>query len=205
MTERYRDGMTARGYQMRARADSTASTQEAILTATIALAYELARLDFSLEQVAERANRSVQTILRHFGSRDALFEAAIQRGMAEVAAERRAPDADPARALDLLVDHYEQRGRFVLRLLALEDDRGAESVTGPGRLLHRQWVEDVFAGTIESAVGDRDALVDELVVVTDVYAWKLLRLDRGLDTPVVRERLGAMVEAIIASARTGGR
>lgn len=197
--------MAARAYQMRVRADSAAATREGILTATIALAYELEHVDFSLEQVAERAGRSVQTILRHFGSRDGLIEAAIQRGMAEVAAERRPPGPDPAQALDLLVDHYERRGRFALRLLALEDDRDAAPVTGPGRLLHRGWVEEVFADAIEVAGEERDALVDTLVVVTDVYAWKLLRLDRGLPPTVVRARVGAMVDAIIASSRTGGR
>ena len=80
--------MAAREYEIRARADSAAATRDGILTATIALAYELENVDFSLDLVAVRAGRSVQTILRHFGSRDALFEAAIQRGMAEVAAER---------------------------------------------------------------------------------------------------------------------
>lgn len=182
--------MAARAYEMRSRAESAADTREAILTATIALAYELERVDFPLDQVAARSGRSVQTILRHFGSRDVLFESAIQRGSAEVAAERRPPDGDPQLALDLLVDHYERRGRFVLRLLAMGDERDAGTVTHPGRLLHRGWVDEVFGGS--------DDRIDMLVVVTDVYAWKLLRLDRGLAPAVVRARIGAMVDAILA-------
>lgn len=187
--------MTTRPYQMRARAAAAEATRDEILSATIALAYELERVDFALDQVAKRAGRSVQTILRQFGSRDALFEAAIQRGAAEVAAERAAPSGDAAEALDLLIEHYELRGRFVLRLLSMGDEYGAESVTGPGRLLHRAWVKEVFGGPEAS-------VVDMLVVVTDVYAWKLLRLDRGLDAAVTRERMGDMTTAILTSTRT---
>lgn len=182
--------MAARAYKMRSRAESAADTRETILTATIALAYDLERVDFPLEQIAARSGRSVQTILRHFGSRDALFEAAVHRGSAEVAQERRPPDGDPQLALDLLVEHYERRGRFVLRLLAMGEEGEAETVTWPGRLVHRAWVEEVFGS-------DDPALVDMLVVVTDVYAWKLLRLDRALAPDIVRARIGTMVAKIL--------
>ena len=179
---------------MRTRSVAASSTRDAIIGATIELAYELERVDFPLEQVAERANRSVQTILRHFGSRDALFAAAIERGAAEVAAERRPTGGGRSQALDLLVEHYELRGRFVLRLLALGDDHGAASVTTPGRDVHRAWVEEVFGLGPEN-----HELADMLVVVTDVYTWKLLRLDRGLSRDEVRQRIGAMVTAVIGA------
>jgi hypothetical protein len=83
-----------------------------------------------------------------------------------------------------------------LRLLALEGEREAATVTGPGRDLHRSWVAEVFGEATQGS----EAMLDMLVVVTDVYAWKLLRLDRGLDASVVRERMGDMVTAILRSA-----
>lgn len=197
--------MSSRPYEMRARASSAEATRREILAATIALGYELERVDFPLDQVSKRAGRSVQTILRQFGSRDGLIEAAIQRGAAEVAAERRPASDDPEEALELLIAHYELRGRFVLRLLAMGDEYGAEAVTGPGRLLHRAWVEECFGGGIHSTGDARAAVIDMLVVVTDVYAWKLLRLDRGLETEQVRERMGDMVNAILQSSRSVAR
>jgi hypothetical protein len=45
-------------------------------------------------------------------------------------------------------------------------------------------------------------LVDVLVVATDVYAWKLLRLDRGLSVDDVTDRMLLMTEAVLAQART---
>lgn len=182
---------------MRVRAESAALTKERILRATIDLAMEELRVDLTLEQVARRASTSVQTILRHFGTRDALVAAAIERGSAEVAEERRAPGAGVDANLALLVDHYEGRGRFVLSLLA-RDDAMSRAVTAPGKGLHRRWVEEVFGPELPD--DGQDAVVDMLVVVTDVYAWKLLRLDRGLDRATTEDRIRAMARAILNEA-----
>jgi AcrR family transcriptional regulator len=179
---------------MRARAESTASTRERILRAIIDLAMAEMSVDVTLEQVAGRAGTSVQTILRHFGSRDALVAEATEQGAAEVAEERRAPGGGVDANLTLLVDHYESRGRFVLSLLD-RDDAAAQAVTTPGKDLHRRWVEEVFGPRLPDR--GRDALVDMLVVVTDVYAWKLLRLDRGLDRAATEDRIRAMARAIL--------
>ena len=186
----------ARDYRMLARADSTSATRDAILDSTIALALERQAIDFTLDQVAERSGRTVQTVLRHFGSREALVGAAVDRASVQVAADRRPPDGDRDTALDLLVEHYEKWGRFVLKLLALDE----ESITGAGRLVHREWVGEVF-GDETSRASDPVALVDMLVVVTDVYAWKLLRLDRGLPVEQVRHRIGAMCNALLGASR----
>ena len=48
----------------------------------------------------------------------------------------------------------------------------------------------------------RCRLVDVLVVATDVYAWKLLRLDRGLSVDDVADRMLLMTEALLAEVAT---
>lgn len=184
-----------RAYTLGARADAAARTRESILDATIALAYELERVDFPLEQIAARAERSVQTLLRHFTSRDGLIAAAVERGIAQVVEERR-PTGDIVGSLRVLVAHYERRGRFVLSLLAMTGDSGADDITSPGRRLHRAWVEEVFGDAIARA-SDAAELTDLLVVATDVSAWKLLRLDRDLSAATVERRMMAMADALI--------
>jgi len=186
--------MTPRSYTMTARAAAAAETRDRILDATIAIAFETQRLDFSLEEVAARADRTVQTILRRFGSRDGLVLQAVERGSARVAAERRpATPGDIPGALRLLVEHYEQWGRFMLRLLSRDDDPDAGGITAGGRLLHRDWVTEVFSpGSPE--------LTDLLVVATDLYTWKLLRLDRGLEPAEVLARITALTDAVLAHA-----
>ena len=117
-------------------------------------------------------------------------------------AERVAPDGDDDAALAALVDHYAERGAFSLEMLARErTDPRAAAVTSGGKRLHRTWVETVFGDRLHDGA-ERDALVDLLVVATDVYAWKLLHLDRALPAAVVVARMRTMTDAILASHRS---
>ena len=43
----------------------------------------------------------------------------------------------------------------------------------------------------------REARVDLLVVATDVYTWKQLRRDRGLDRGTTTQRIHELVAALI--------
>lgn len=192
--------MSPRRYESTVRADAAAATTRRILRAAIDLAYERRAIDMTLEQVATRAGTTVKTILRKFGSRDGLIEAAVQLDTADVIAERRAPDGDPEAGIRLLVDHYERRGAFVLSILAT-DEPWARTITAGGRLAHREWVEQVFAASLPGPGVHRDELVDLLVVATDVYAWKLLRLDRGLDAETTAHRIHTLAERILADPK----
>jgi AcrR family transcriptional regulator len=89
-----------RTYTMKARAEATASTRSRILDAVIALSEERLSLEIVLADVAARAGVSVQTVLRHFGSRNELFEHAQARQVAQVRAERATPVGDVAAAVE---------------------------------------------------------------------------------------------------------
>ncbi len=191
--------MTPRRYESALRTDAAQATRDAIVRAAIELAYERGNIEMTLEQIAARAATTVRTVIRHFGSRDAVVEAGIEVAVAEVGAERLDPGGDRDRSLRLLVEHYDRRGGFVLQLLA-SGLPGAQRVTASGRLVHRGWVERVFEDKLPAVGPARDALVDQLVVATDVYAWKLLRLDRGLDFETTLERMRTMTAALVAHA-----
>ncbi|MEV0714506.1 TetR/AcrR family transcriptional regulator [Asanoa sp. NPDC050611] len=188
-----------RGYTMRARGDAKAATRQRILRAALELSEEKMTIEITLDEVASRAGTSVQTVLRHFGSRDGMLDAAVESVSADVVEERRAPPGDPAAAVRAVVSHYERRGDFVLRMLSQEHDPRIAAVVGPGKLLHRAWVEEMFAPQLAGRA-DREALVDVLVVATDVYAWKLLRRDRGLPVPTVEARMLTLIAAILAQS-----
>jgi AcrR family transcriptional regulator len=190
-----------RTYRMGARGDGVAATRARILDAGRSLALKDLVLDPTLEQVADRAEVSVQTLLRHFGSRAKLIEQVADHALRATESERRPVAGDPASAVDAVLTHYEDLGDFSLAVLAREavDPRAAE-VAGAGKALHRRWVEDSFGAALPADPAGREALVDLLVIATDVYAWKLLRRDRTYALPVVRERMLAMVEAVLATA-----
>ncbi len=186
---------TRRSYTMGARAKAVEETRRRIVDAAVMLCGVRVLAEVSLDDVAREAGVSVQTVLRQFGSKAALIEAATDYALGVVAQERTAPSGDVETAIRVLVDHYEQRGRASLLMLAQETvDEQMARVTAHGRRLHRDWVEGVFA---PYAAGDAE-LIDLLVVATDVYTWKLLRLDRGHSRARTERRIKTLVSAVLA-------
>jgi AcrR family transcriptional regulator len=166
----------------------------------MALVTEKLTVEIVLSDVAARAGVTVQTILRHFSSRDGLFDAAVEFVSREVAAEREAPVGDVREAVRVIVEHYEARGDWVVSILGQEAyDARVRTVTDIGRAVHREWVERVFAPQLAVAVGRSD-LAALLTVVTDVYVWKLLRRDQSLDRDQTEQRMRDLIEAILASS-----
>ena len=187
-----------RSYVMTARAESVAQTRERIVRAAIELANQGPLAAISLAAVAADAEVSVQTVLRQFGSRDGLIDAAVEVAHQQIAAERSVPSGDVPAALSALVDSYEAGGDSTILLLGQEqsDPRAAQIATG-GRAFHRAWVEEVFAHQLGEPGPEREEMIDMLVIATDVYTWKLLRRDRGLKKNVVRERMEKLAEAVV--------
>jgi AcrR family transcriptional regulator len=188
---------------MTARAQAVRETRERILDAVLALHTQRLSSEISLADVAAEAGVSVQTVLRHFGSREGLVDAALERATADVEAERRSEPGDVAGAVRAVVDHYEHRGDGVLLLLAQEGSEAfAANVTATGRAMHRRWVGECFEPLLPHGAA-REEAVDLLVVATDVYTWKLLRRDRGLSVAGTRARMETLVRAVLAG--TGHR
>ena len=187
---------TSRPYTMGARARAVEETRRRIADALVDLAGRKPFADISLEDVARTAGVSVQTVLRQFGSRDQLFAAASDHAMKVTAEERRTPAGDVAAAFRVLGEHYEKDGRRALLMLAQEDhDPFARTMTDRGKAMHRDWVREVFAPAT-----DDEEVLDLLVVATDVYTWKLLRIDRGLSRATTLRRMQALAEGVLGAA-----
>lgn len=187
---------------MKERAKAAAQTGERILDATEAACYERPIEEVTLVEIAEAAGVTVQTILRRFGRKESLFAAVLTRMAMRVSKQRgAAPVGDEEEAVRVLVEHYEELGDRVLRLLAEEErNRALRTLADMGRAYHREWCERVFAPTLESLQGvSRKRRVAQLVAVTDVYLWKLLRRDSGLSRRqtelAMRELLEPLTEA----------
>lgn len=194
--------METRKYDMRARQEAKAATRDAIIKAAIDAIMAEKSFAVTLPTVAKRAGVTVKTVLRHFGNREALIDAAWSRAFDDVMAERTPPPGDFDVALKVLIAHYERMGDVALAMLADENDPRAARMNDAGRLAHREWVEEVFADRLPERRAGRSRLIDVLVVATDVYAWKLLRLDRGLSVGDVHDRMLLMVDAVLAGATT---
>ncbi len=192
---------TTRAYTMGARAEAVAETRRRIIDAHFDLGRERMIPDISLDDVAAAAGVSVQTILRHFTSRAGLIEATMDHAIATVTQERQAPVGDVDAAVAVIVGHYEDRGQTALMMLAQESsDPHVAELTRRGRAMHRTWVMDVFG----PFAGRRDPLIDLLVVATDVYTWKLLRIDRRYSRARTEQLIHRMATSLIDSAQQVG-
>lgn len=193
------DETKKRGYRMGARAEAAAETGRRILEAVIGLHEERYHDQISLEDVAGRADVTIQTVLRRFGSKERLIDAASEEVRGRVLSQRdEAPVGDVAGAVGNLVDHYEEWGESVLRLLAQEERVPAfRRATDAGRLMHRDWVERTFAPLLAEREGEaRERLLAQLVAVCDVYVWKILSRDLGLSRGQTELALREMILAL---------
>jgi AcrR family transcriptional regulator len=190
-----------RRYRMAERADAMAKTRAVILEAAI----EIGDPRVPLARIAERADVSQRTILRYFGDRAGLFAAVLQAGIERVEAERfGVPVGDVDAAAANLVAHYELRGDQVIARLAAEGgDERIDEILDTGRSMHRRWVTEKLGPLLEGvAARARRRRLAQLVAVTDVYTWKLLRRDSGLG---VGETEKAITELIRGVTDTGER
>ena len=189
---------------MQARADAVRATRERIVAATVEVFWERPTDQIALEEVGRRAGVSKQTVLRHFGTKSELLATAAAHALEETRAERDdvAP-GDVGTAVRALVAHYERIGDGVLRLLAAEGGSPSlREIADRGRDYHADWCERLFPAALAGHRGaDRDRRLAQLVAVTDVYVWKLLRHDRGLSRPQTELAIRELLEPLTGGAR----
>lgn len=189
--------MKKRTYTMRARAESSAATRARLIQAALDEFGQQRSFGITLAAVTRRSGITTKTALRHFGSREALLDAAVEQIKRNVTARRTAPPGDVDGALRLLICDYELIGDNVLGTLAEEDrDPRAKALSDAGRAGHRDWGRQVFARELATTADDqREEVLDLFVMATDVYTWKLFRRDRNLTQQQVHERMTRAVTA----------
>lgn len=180
-----------RSYDMRSRSAAAEATRQRIADAALELFLARWYDDVTLADIAEHAGVSGQTVINHFGGKEQVFGTVIQQAGEQIELRRyTATPGDAAAAIAALIEDYELTGDAVVRMLAVEERVTAvQPAMARGRADHRAWIETMFANPSATA---------ELLVVTDVYAWKLLRRDQGLSREETRAAMLRMVEAIVA-------
>jgi AcrR family transcriptional regulator len=189
-----------RPYRMGARAEAAAETERRIFTAFRDLVSERPFAQVTLDEVASRAEVTVQTVIRRYGSKDGLIRAVAAAVRAEVQEQRfEAPVGDIPGAIANLVEHYEASGDETFRLLCQEEQVPVlGEVLSNGCALHRDWVARVFAPWLEALRGaERARRTAQLVAICDVFTWKLLRRDLGLSRKQTEHAIREMLERVL--------
>jgi AcrR family transcriptional regulator len=189
-----------RGYSQGARALAAEDTGRRIADAFLARLMRQWFDEITLDAVAKDADVTVQTVVRRFGGKEGLLAGAVRTLGAQINERRAAAPGDVGRLVANLIADYEETGDAVLRLLALEPRHPClGEFLDFGRNEHRRWVSAAFAesfGALDAPA--RERAIDALVVVTDVYAWKLLRRDMGRSAAATTAAMRTLVRAALA-------
>ena len=188
---------------MKARARAAEETAQRILEAALALMKQHAYDHFTLQEVAERAGVSLQTVLRRFGSKEGLVTAVLESDLMGIRAQSdRVPPGDVAEAVRVLMARYEEWGDAVMRNLNLEERLpDVRSMLDFGRTAHREWVARTFAPFLPPPDAEPyDRRLALFITATDVYTWKLLRRDYGLDAAATERAIHDLLDGLIATS-----
>jgi AcrR family transcriptional regulator len=188
-----------RAYRLGARARAAEETAERIVAAfrrRIGVDWYDA---ITLEEIAREAGVTVPTIIRRFGGKERLLEAAWAMFNEEITARRTVEPGDLDGAVRVIVDDYEAVGDVIMRALMQEERIPALlRVNNRGRAFHRAWIEQSFApwlvGLSQAARRQR---VDALVAATDLYTWKLVRRDMGRSPQHVRAIMRQLINGAL--------
>jgi len=193
-----------RPYRQTARAAAAEATAERIVAAFRDRIEQLWFEDIRLEDVAQEAGVTVQTIIRRFGGKEGLLDPTIEAIKRDVMSARHAPSGDPVAAVRAVVQDYESQGDVYMRSLAQEDRYPAmRRMTDAGRADHRGWVANVFASELEGLPEDvARRRLDGLVIATDLYVWKLIRRDMGRSVAELEDHMLRLIEAALSAPLT---
>lgn len=195
-----------RHYAMTARAAKAEATRARIRLSAMALYGERPVEDFTLEEVAERASVAVRTVLRAYPSKDELIYAALEEMAAGGVFLKPTPPGDVGAVVSAIFDIYEGVGDLVMRRLDDEHRRpGLKPSLDQGRDNHRDGVKTAFAPQLARLHGGaRTQLLNMLVVLTDVYVWKLLRRDMALGRAAAETTVRKMITGVLEKETADG-
>jgi AcrR family transcriptional regulator len=207
MKSKRHKGAAIRAYKQGARAEAAAETRSRIVQACLERLKTQVFEDITLDAIAADTGLTVQTVIRRFENKEGLLRAAVDALGTQIRARRRAPQQGDVRAsVRALVADYEITGGLVTHLLAQDHHRAVREVLELGRKGHREWVQDAFREGLEQFSGaERERRITGLVVLTDVYTWKLLRRDQGLSAAAVTTIISELIEAWMRSTQRDAR
>lgn len=195
-----------KAYEQIERAALTEQTRRDILVSAIALIQSSRRVsEVTLQQIAEGANVALRTVLRHYGSREGVFEAAFQQIQIDISANRvETPPHDLDSAMESLCASYESDGDLMIKALEEEHDIPLlHDLLEEGRRYHRAWLEKHIGPMLPSLPkAEREARYRELYAASDVYLWKLLRKDLNTSRKEAQRVLLNLVSAVILQAQS---
>ena len=201
-------GVAARPYRQTARAEATQDLRSRIVQAFLSALKVQWLDDITLDDVAEKARTTRQTIIRMFGGKEGLLKAAVEIWPAEVEAQVRMPECKTVEALAAaMVGMLEEFGNMYLRVLALAPRYpDLDHFVALGRARHRQWFTDTLTPLLEgrdsSEIGQ---IINECLIASDTYSWSLLRHSFGKSAEEAQSTITDMMKKAVGKAKRAAK
>lgn len=192
--------LKSRDYRQTARADAVETTRRRIAEAFFDCWRDRWFDEITLDEVALRAQVSVRTVIRQFGGKEGLVAGFLKYVGPQVRARRTVSPGDIDEAIERLFENYETDGDATIRALALEQRLPALApMIEAGRKGHRIVAAANFAPWLDPLPRfTRQRALDALVIITDIYTWKLLRRDMGRTEKEAKATVRSLVAAVLA-------
>lgn len=182
---------------MGARAAAVEATRTRILEAALGLWTHRWQDEVTLQDIADAADVSVQTIVNHFGGKDGLADAAADLVASRADDSRQAPVGDVPAIVAVLFEDYEQHGDAnVLWIAQIDRVPAAARAAAHARVQHRAWLEKVFADRLPAEGPEREHALALHYAATDLYLWKLWRRDLGLSREAAERAMRDLLASI---------
>jgi AcrR family transcriptional regulator len=193
--------MESRTYTMDARAGAVEATRQRILASAERLFEDHWWDEVTLSRIASGAGVSHQTVLNHFGSKDAVLSALMEHTRDATLDRRREIDpGDTAAAIAVLLRQYEQIGLTNARATHQEHRVPAlKAALDEARAFHRAWIERTFAHALPDSEPERTQRIAAYLGATEVAVWKSLHHDYGFS---LRDTAAAMTTLVNALETT---
>jgi AcrR family transcriptional regulator len=179
--ERSRKPQVRREYKQDARAEQARANAQSVLDAAVKRLRKARRVaTITLEEIAADAGVTVRTILRQFGSKEGIMEAAfLEVGRQIETARQKTMPGDVEGALAALLGQYEVEGDLNARVVAEEHEIPIlHKLLEFARKSHRAWLVEVFGPRLgHLPAADREPRITALYAATEVQLWKVLRRD----------------------------
>jgi AcrR family transcriptional regulator len=191
-----------RPYRLGARAQAAEATGDRIVAAFIARAETQWFDEITLDAIAGDAGVTLQTVIRRFGGKQGLLEAAIDRMGSEIRQRRTVPVGDIEAAIAVLAEDYQASGDLMWRLV-IQEDRSTllRAATDTGRASHRAWITATFAPHLAAlSPAAVQVRVDGLVAATDLFLWVLICRDMGRPLEAFQTLAKTLIRAVLSEA-----
>jgi AcrR family transcriptional regulator len=190
--------LRVRAYNSEQRNLAVQKSRERAIAEFIVLSGKMSLDEITLEKVAQATGVTVRTLLRHFDGKEHLVREAHETILKSVESILVEEEPGSHAFIGRIVRFMEVAGDYVVRF---ESEAGQyPSLVADlekGRQMRRMALSRMFDANIQCDEAARERALQALYVVSDVYAWKILRRDYGLSMEDTQSLLLDLTEVVM--------